>query len=228
VAGEITAHSLLTYRGWPQGNLCICIPAPGNIWLSVSPLPCPCSVGQRYCFLPSATTIQLPTSCFRFPFQGIRAAGLQRAALWWGSRQGGRWQEPFGFLACYLPEPGVHGMCFISSAGRNGLPMIINLLSDSFGKFDSFMLLTSKHPDTFMYIRTYSTVVPFTRKELQALTSKMQKKYSFERSINKWECECWEHRIIQHWVSAEALLFTEHLCAYEYSALDRAKSWFWY
>lgn len=127
-AGGITAHNLLTCRGWPQGNLCICIPAPGNIWLSGSPLPCPCSVGQRYCFLPSAITMQLPTSGFRFPFQGIRAAGLQRAVLWWGSRQGRRWQEPFGLLACCLSEPGVRSMCLNSSAGGTGLPMIINLL----------------------------------------------------------------------------------------------------
>lgn len=54
------------------------------------------------------------------------------------------------------------------------------------------------------------------------------KNYGFQTSINKWECECWEHKIAQLWVSAEALLFTEHLCVYEYSALDRAKSWFWY
>lgn len=142
-----------------------------------------------------------------------------------------------GFLLCCLAEPGAWCTHFISSSVWTRLPMIINHPGDFFGKFASFMPMTSWPPDTFTYIRTPSTVGPFIvillrpkgQRERNYRHSHLRcKKYGFQTSINKWECKCWEHKISQLWVSAEALLFTEHLCVYEYSALDRAKSWFWY
>lgn len=142
-----------------------------------------------------------------------------------------------GFLLCSLSEPGAPCTHFISSSYWTRLPMIVNHPGDFFGRFDSFMPMTSWPPDTFSYIRTSSTVGPFIvillrpkgQRERNYRHSHLRcKKYGFQTSINKWECECWEHKIAQLWVSAEALLFTEHLCVYKYSAPDRAKSWFWY